>query len=368
MTKKIEYMEKFRKNPYIHSSPLPVDIVFHPSWWYRHAGITFDEDFYYHPVKRVESEKLMEQVLYKRFGQFGLGEDKEKDLPLIGAVHNAAGYIISEMLGCKVIYKEDSPPQVIPAGMEIEDVDTQNVFKSPVFKKFLKLQEKLKEKYGYIIGDVNWNGVLNTALDLAGEKVFMDFFINPEELKKQFYEIANVIENFATGMSKETGTNSISVNRNVRHIEKPVFLHSECSHTMIDTKQYEEFLLPIDIEWSKKYRPFGIHYCGNDPHRYAETFTKIKNLDFLDVGWGGDVKKLRQHLPNTFLNIRLNPVSINNYTSEELETIIIQLIEDSENPFLTGLCCINMDDKTEDSKIITILNTVKKLKEKINGS
>jgi hypothetical protein len=25
--------------------PLPVEIVFHPSWWNKHTGITFDEDF-----------------------------------------------------------------------------------------------------------------------------------------------------------------------------------------------------------------------------------------------------------------------------------------------------------------------------------
>ena len=47
---------------------LPADIVFHPSWWYTHAGITFDEDFFYHPKKRVESERRMEAVLYDRFG------------------------------------------------------------------------------------------------------------------------------------------------------------------------------------------------------------------------------------------------------------------------------------------------------------
>ena len=28
---------------------LPVDIVMGPSWWNKHAGITFDEDFFYHP-------------------------------------------------------------------------------------------------------------------------------------------------------------------------------------------------------------------------------------------------------------------------------------------------------------------------------
>jgi hypothetical protein len=54
---------------------LPVEIVLHPSWWHAHAGITFDEDFFYHPSKRVESERRMEAVLYERFGAHGWGGD-----------------------------------------------------------------------------------------------------------------------------------------------------------------------------------------------------------------------------------------------------------------------------------------------------
>ena len=52
-----------------------------------HAGITFDEDFFHHPVKRVESERRMEQVLHERFGRYGPGADRDRDLPVIGAAH-----------------------------------------------------------------------------------------------------------------------------------------------------------------------------------------------------------------------------------------------------------------------------------------
>ena len=51
----------------VRSSLLPVDIVFHPSWWNKHTGITFDEDFFYHPLRRVEDERRMEKELYERF-------------------------------------------------------------------------------------------------------------------------------------------------------------------------------------------------------------------------------------------------------------------------------------------------------------
>jgi hypothetical protein len=194
-------MAGFYINPVIRSRPLPVDVVFHPSWWNRHAGILFDEDFFYHPQKRVESEKRMESVLYERFGEFGLGEQRDMNLPVIGAVHIAAGFIIQEMLGCRVVYQDDSPPQVMAAGFEKLDIDPEKAFRSPAYKKLMNLQQQLVSEYGYITGDINWSGVLNVALDLVGDRVFTDLYLNPEETKKQFALIAQVIERFVSGIS-----------------------------------------------------------------------------------------------------------------------------------------------------------------------
>ena len=355
-------MSKYLQNPYLKEAILPVEVVFHPSWWFKHTGITFDQDFFYDPLKRVESEKRMEQELYNRFGMYGLGRDRNQDLPVIGAVHNAAGYLISELLGCKVNYFEDSAPQVYPANHEELKIYTDDIFKTPVFKKLEHLLDKLKGKYGYLYGDINWGGILNSALDLQTEKIFTDFFEKPEETRDYFIGISKVIEKFTTFVKKETGTTSVSVNRLVYHFDKPVFLHSECSHTMISVEDYENFLLPFDIDWSRRFRPFGVHYCGVDPHRMAESFARIPHLDFLDVGWGGDLKILRKHLPATFLNIRLSPVEIINQTKDEVRETITRLVNESDNPYLTGVCCINMDDKVEDEKVLEIFKTVEELK------
>ncbi len=69
------------RNPSITNEALPVEIVFHPSWWHKNAGISFDEDFFYHPARRVEDERKMERELYERFGGLGPGEDRDRDLP-----------------------------------------------------------------------------------------------------------------------------------------------------------------------------------------------------------------------------------------------------------------------------------------------
>jgi len=35
---------------------LPVEIVLAPDWSHAHAGIDFDQDFFFHPRRRVEAE------------------------------------------------------------------------------------------------------------------------------------------------------------------------------------------------------------------------------------------------------------------------------------------------------------------------
>ena len=348
------------------SRPLPVEIVLHPAWWNAHAGIIFDEDFFYHPLKRVESERQMERVLYEHFGRWGLGADRDKNLPIVGAVHNAAGYLLSEMLGCEVRYSADAPPEVVPALQERLTVDEESPFRSKAYKRFENLCDQLKERYGYLCGDVNWSGVLNLALDLRGQDLLLDMRTSGPEVAEGFARIAGVMEEFVNRVHSETGSSSISVNRTVRHLKEAVFLHSECSVTMISEEDYEIFLMSIDAAWSQRHRPFGIHYCGRDSHRFAQLFGQLPHLDFLDVGWGGDIHELRKHLPETFFNIRLDPATVARQRPEEIRQSIERLVEDSANPWLSGVCCINMDQTVSDEQISVIFETVEDIRKRIS--
>lgn len=337
---------------------LPVEVVFHPSWWHRHAGIEFDPDFFYDPRRRVEDERKMERVLYERFGDLGLGEDRDCDLAVIGPVHNAAGYLLSEMLGCRVEYQADAPPQVIPAHRPDLDLDVEAAFRSEAFLRLTRLVERLKGGPGRVVGDVNWGGILNLALDIRGQDIFLDLVDRPGEARNFFGRLAAVIDRFTSYVGGETGTTSVSVNRLVRHLPGAVFLHSECALTMISVEHYRVFLMPFDTAWSLRRRPFGVHYCGADPHRFADAFAELPNLDFLDVGWGGDVEALRRKLPETFLNIRLSPVEIVGQSVEDIRRAIETRVAASADPRRTGVCCINMDDRVGDDQVRAIFETV----------
>lgn len=120
--------------------------------------------------------------------------------------------------------------------------------------------------------------------------------------------------------------------------------------------------MPIDVEWSRRHRPFGIHHCGRDPHRFAASYAKLPRLDFLDLGWGGDVALLRRHLPHTFFNLRLDPMTIVSQTPDEIRGIIRRLVRESNNPWLTGVCCVNLDQSVTDAQIHAIFDAVAELR------
>jgi len=165
------------------SVPYPVEIVFHPAWWFHREGITFDADFFYHPSRRVEVESVMERALWDRWGRFGLGGKDSP--PQIGAVHLAAGFLMQEMLGCRVEYLESAPPLVHTGELDAPILPSTDPFHSSAFKRFDSLVENLETHYRKIQGDVNWGGVLNIAMDLRGQDIFTDLYDRPQEVQSR---------------------------------------------------------------------------------------------------------------------------------------------------------------------------------------
>jgi hypothetical protein len=340
---------------------LPVEVVFHPSWWHKHENIVFDRDFFFHPAKRVEEELHMEKALYQRWGSYGLGARHDRPRPVIGPIHLAAGFLVSGMLGCGIVFQPGGSPLVTPGEGPAPDLEA--AFNSALFRDFRALIDSLKEKFGYVSGDVDWNGILNIALDLRGQTVLLEMVDSPDTVRKLFHTIAAVEERFFRFVHSLTGSTSIAVNRTVMQFSEPILLHSHCSHTMIGENHYREYLLPFDIRWAGAYPPYGIHYCGSDPHRFLAAYREIPGLEFLDVGWGGDIAAIRAGLPGTFLNIRLNPADIVRRTPAEIEEIIRSRVAASADPLRTGVCCINIDDTAAENQITAVFETVKKLRE-----
>ncbi len=72
--------------------------------------------------------------------------------------------------------------------------------------------------------------------------------------------------------------------------------------------------------------------------------------------------RLRQALPDTFLNIRYSPVEIVHHTPDQIRQTVRRLVHESANPWLTGVCCINMDEHVSDEQITALFEEAESLR------
>ncbi|MFA6470632.1 MAG: uroporphyrinogen decarboxylase family protein, partial [Candidatus Latescibacterota bacterium] len=322
---------------------LPVEIVFHPNWWFKNAGISFDRDYFFNPDRRVHDEMKMSRILWEKFGQFNYGEENPKPRPVIGPVHLAAGFMISSLWGCTIRYYENNSPVVESRQMSIGELDAMqppNPEENQDFRDLFRLIKELKSRFGYVEGDIGWGNLQNLALDLAGQEIFMAYYDNPAAVHRIYDKMnRNVIE-VLDMIRKETGTTSISVNRSVEKVDPAINLQSNCSVQMISNETYEEFLLPHELTLSKHLQPYGIHHCGDNMHQVAPGYSKVKEACFFDVGWGADITYCRRLIPDAFFNVRLSPVKIQTCKPDEVEADMTRLLENAGDLSKVGVCCI----------------------------
>lgn len=342
---------------------LPVEIVFHPNWWNKNFAMDFGWDYFFDPEKRVQCEVEMSRILHEKFGQFGYGDGVAKPEPIIGPVHLAAGFITSAVWGCDIVYYPDASPQVLCKNMSIGELDNMaspDPAQSREFSALIKLIEELKEKYGYVKGDIGWHSLQNLALDLVGQNIFMAYFDAPDRVKRIYSKLNDSIIEIVNYIRKLTGTSSISVNRSIEKVEPTINLNSNCSIQLISNEQYETFILEHEKRLSKELQPYGVHHCGNNMHTVAMGYSKIPDCCFFDVGWGADVTMCRKLLPDAFFNVRLSPVKIKECTPNEVRRDIENLFAQVGDLSKVGLCCINMDHDTPDETVAAIFETAEK--------
>ncbi|MFC1619592.1 hypothetical protein ACFL45_06560 [Candidatus Neomarinimicrobiota bacterium] len=336
------------------STMLPVELVFHPNWWHQNYGISFHKDYFFDPDTSLKSTHLMRQVLTERFPDLYTDDGDNGPRPLIGGTLLAAGFIISGIMGCDIRYYESASPEVVSAKLtdsQIEKLGKLNIFDTPIMRDFTHLIHQFKRKFGYVEGDINWEGIQNVALNLRGQQLFIDYFQNPDLAETLLQAVANGIAQFLDFMTSETDTTSVSVNRIVQRIDPRIVLHSHCTLTMISEDHYREFLLKHDQWLAARFQPYGIHYCGKDLERMRHVFTEIDGLTFLDVGWGSDVALCRDAFPDKFLSLRLSPMRMRSETPETIALDIEGLLDVAGPLHKVGLCCINMDHGTPDENI-----------------
>jgi uroporphyrinogen-III decarboxylase len=341
---------------------LPVELVFNPNWWHQVARISFGEAFYLDAETRIQNDVVMRRVLHERYGELGLGEASPQPRPIVGSVHVAGGFVIPALLGAKISFAPDAAPQPLPVDLSVEQVQR---LEKPDFRQTWPMSQiladidSLEAEYGYVVGDVNTDGLLNAAYHLYGQQLFLDFYQAPDRVRELLGRIGDLIVDVALTIRERTGGCSISVNRMVERVDPGLFLHANCSVQMISPESYREVQLPVEQRMAERIQPYGIHHCGDNLHHIAPVYAELRAA-FFDVGWGSDVARCRELLPDAFFNLRLSPVRMLQCSPKEIAEDTEKLLMAAGPLERAGVCCINMDHGTPDDNIFAMFDVVQR--------
>lgn len=339
---------------------LPLELVFNPNWWHKTAGISFDEAFYLDAETRIRNDVIMRRVLHERYGRWGLGEAEPPPRPVIGSMHVAGGFVIPALMGAAIRFEANAAPQPEPRHWTTEQIenfqlpDWQNLWP---MRQLMADMDALEEKYGYVSGDLNTDGLLNAAYHFYGQDLFTDFYNAPDRVRRFLGQIGELIAEVASYIHSRTGSYSIAVNRMAAHLTPTPFLHANCSVQMISPRSYREMQLPIEQQLAAKLPPFGIHHCGDNLQRVAAEYAKLP-LTYCEVGWGSDVARVREALPEVFLNVRLSPIRMLQCTPQEIAADTEKLLQAAGPLEKTGVCCINLDHGTPDENLSAVFDVI----------
>ncbi|RPI20933.1 MAG: hypothetical protein EHM61_25960 [Acidobacteria bacterium] len=337
---------------------IPFEFVFNPNWWYREYGISFDQSFYLDPRRRNENDLLMRRALYERFE---FGEPRPALRPILGSLYVAGGFVPPALFGAAIHFSEHEAPVAVPRDLTREEVlglrvpDLESTWP---MKQLLEHSQELSREFGYVLGDLNTDGVLNTALCLRGQQLFLDLYDDPDLACHLFSVVAETIAQLAERIRSVTGSSSISVNRSIVNVDPRIFVHANCSLQMISPHLYEKYLLPYEKLLAGRLTPYGVHHCGSNFEAFADYYRQLNGV-FFDVGWGSDIAAARAALPDAFLNLRLSPMRMLSEKPDAIREDVRRMIKASGAPDRTGVCCINMDYGTPDGNVRAVVEELR---------
>jgi len=333
-------------------SDMRVSLGFEPAWFNRKCGVSFTEKWHRSPYYRYQKLEIMKKELFTRFPSIPYWNNGYKDdLATVSGCYGA--YVIPRAFGFSLSYGEDRWPRLAQqkklSVREIEKLDINTILSGSFVEELSEQMEIIKSEWGKIHGYLNWQGVLNNAFHLRGQKIFVDIIDRPDFAHQFFSLICEVMIKLAQMVQQKQRKSGFYLNH---------FCISNCTLNMISPVNYREFILPYDRKIAENFERFGIHTCNWDVTPYLKELRKLPKVGFLDMGIMSDMAKAKSMFPEARRAVLYSPVRLQDASPEELKTDMEKIYQE------LSPCDIVMADiqwSTPDERIHELLRICRRL-------
>ncbi len=294
-----------------------IHISFSPDWFSRRMDLDYGRRWHRDPVYRRSCFVDMAGVLNSEFPGLHLGGDPGSIRGGLSQVNTCA--LVAALLDQEILFSEDQWPVNRKNQLNdrsAETLETPDIYRHPVFEDLMRQADIIEEEWGLVEGELNYQGVLNTAFRLRGEGIFIDMISAPERAHRVLRVACETMI---------TLTDAVYARQARSGVCKDYFVTSNCVVNMISENHYREFVMPYDRMLAEHYPHFGVHNCGWKVDAYAEAYSELGTLGYLDFGIQSDLSLLNKLFPSATLTAILNPDDVLGKDSTGIMNILRRL-------------------------------------------
>jgi hypothetical protein len=284
-------------------APLRIHMSFTPNWFADRMELDYGERWHTDPFYRRQSFVAMAQALNREFPSLKLGGDPEALRGDLNQIYTCC--LMGAVFGQEIVYYKNTWPD--NRGKPVEDDRAAEELQAPafrnleVFESLMRQMDSIEREWGVIEGDLNYQGILNIAFRIRGDKIFSDMYEAPDRA----HHVLAVV-----GRTLQEVVDVVYERQRKSGARRDYFVTSNCVVNMISGDSYRQFLYPYDRLLSDHYPIFGVHNCGWNVNAYTQPYSEIRSLDYLDFGITSDLARIKQLCPGALLNLILNPEDV----------------------------------------------------------
>ena len=284
------------------SPPCQIHPGFTPTWFRQYMALDYREPWHTDPELRRRSFVAMGRVLNAQFPELRLGGEPGSAKGSISQVRTCA--FMGALFGLGIEYRADTWPDQRCRLLTDEEADALEVpaFRNAqVFEDLMRQMDTIAREWGQVTGELNFQGVLNTAFRLRGEELFADMALAPARAHRVLGVVCETMLAVIDAVYARQAQSGVA---------RDFFVTANCVVNMVSPEQYREFVMPYDRKLSAHFPLFGIHNCAWRVHPYAPAYAEIRELGYLDFGFSSDFALLKRLFPRTTLCAMYSPVAL----------------------------------------------------------
>lgn len=290
------------------------EIGFTPNWYRAAVGIDFGRRWHTDPAYRRQTLLVMRSELKRRFPETRIGGIDRPDKPLDLLTGTYGCNCVAAIYGVPIIYAQDNWPNCEHCYLsddEADNLEPPDLDGNPFFQELMAQVDWIVAREGRVEGFINFQGVLNNAYRLRGEKLFYDIVESPQRCRHLFDCICTTMTEAAKRLYERQLESGVKVD---------FFTVSNCLVNMVSPEQYRDILLPFDCRIAETFGCIGIHNCAWNADPYIDDYAGVPHLGYIDMGLDSDLARARKTFTHARRSLMYRPTDLANKTMETIRT------------------------------------------------